>query len=365
MKKNIRIAVTGLNAGDNPGPGVPVIRGIRAAGEFSNLPGSEIVGLTYDPLDPGIFLENICDHAYLMPYPSEGAFSLLERIKEIHAKTPLDVIIPTLDSELAAFITIEQDMAALGIKSFLPSKSALELRSKARFSELSTELNIPVPRGQAISDPSVLRTIDKDFNFPIMIKGQFYDAYVAYSPMEAEHFFRKISSEWGLPIIIQEFIVGDEYDVAALGDGSGKCIGAVPMKKLQLTEKGKAWGGVTILDPEMNHFVKEIMAKIKWKGPCELEIMKSKKDNSFYLLEINPRFPAWCFLAVGAGQNLQWATVKLALGEPVSPFENYSVGTMFIRSSIDHIYPLSDYREITTSGELHRPPARKSGGSDA
>ena len=44
------VAVTGLNATDNPAPGVPVIRAVRAgAGERCR-----IIGLAYDPLDPGI-----------------------------------------------------------------------------------------------------------------------------------------------------------------------------------------------------------------------------------------------------------------------------------------------------------------------
>ena len=32
----------------------------------------------------------------------------------------------------------------------------------------------------------------------------------------------------------------------------------------------------------------------------------------------------------------------------------YKVGTMFIRNSVDHIYSLNEYQEITTTGELHK-----------
>ncbi len=46
-----------MNASENPGPGVPVVRALRAAKEFVG----SIVGFTYDPLDPGVFMENICD----------------------------------------------------------------------------------------------------------------------------------------------------------------------------------------------------------------------------------------------------------------------------------------------------------------
>ena len=348
--KNIRIAVTGMNATENPGPGVPVIRAIRAAEEFSG----EIIGFTYDPLDPGVFMEKICDHVYLIPYPTEGATALLQRIEEIHGKTPIDVIIPTLDAELGAFISIEEDLKKIGIALYLPTKECFELRSKTHFNKLEERFNIKVPRGKSIVDSSEFRKIEDEFNFPIMIKGQFYDAYIAYSPMEAEHYFRKISATWGLPVVIQEFILGSEYDVVALGDGTGGLVGAVPMKKMQLTDKGKAWGGITIEDPKMNEFIRDVMKKLSWRGPCELEIMKRHDDGQLYLIEINPRFPAWCFLAVGAGQNLQWATVKLALNMEVKPFEHYEVGTMFLRNSIDHIYPFSDYQEITTIGEIHR-----------
>ncbi len=348
--KQLTIAVTGMNASDNPGPGVPVIRALRAAEGFTGT----IVGFTYDPLDPGVFMENICDHVYLIPYPSEGSHALLDRLADIQAKTPVDVIIPTLDSELPAFISMEKELNDLGIKTFLPSKECFDLRSKARFNELSQELGITVPRGKSITSPSVFQTLHNELSYPIMIKGQFYDAFIAYNALEADQLFRSISAKWGLPVVVQEFIQGEEYDVVAVGDGVGGLIGAVPMKKMQLTDKGKAWGGVTICDPDMNDFVRDVIAKLKWRGPCELEIMKSQYDGRYYLIEINPRFPAWSYLAVGAGQNLQWATALLALGEKVAPYETYTVGTMFLRNSIDHIYPLSEFQEITTLGELHR-----------
>ncbi len=350
MKSNAaRIAVTGMNAGENPGPGVPVIRALRAEPGFRG----EIVGLTYDPLDPGVFMKGLCNHVYLMSYPSEGAGTLRARIQEIHDRTPLDVIIPTLDSELSAYIGIAGELKRMGISTFLPTREGLELRSKAKFSVMGERLGIPVPRGMAVTDPAVLRK-PEGLDYPLMVKGQFYDAALARSSMEAEYHFRRLSAQWGLPVVIQEYIEGDEYDVTALGDGSGGLIGAVPMKKLQLTEKGKAWGGVTVRDGAMNRFIRDVMSKLKWRGPCELEIMKRRSDGSLFLLEINPRFPAWCYLSVGAGQNLPWAAVRLALGEEIGVFGEYSVGTMFLRNSIDHIYSMEEYMHMTTAGEVHR-----------
>ena len=50
MNKPITIAVTGLNATDNPAPGVGVLRALRESG-----PKDRLVGLAYDALDPGVY----------------------------------------------------------------------------------------------------------------------------------------------------------------------------------------------------------------------------------------------------------------------------------------------------------------------
>ena len=59
-------------------------------------------------------------------------------------------------------------------------------------------------------------------------------------------------------------------------------------------------------------------------------------------------------MSAGAGQNLPWAVVELALGEHVDPLPPYRVGTMFLRHSFDQICEMSEYAELTTSGRFVR-----------
>ncbi len=346
---NATIAVTGLNASESPGPGVAVIRSIRSAQEFKG----KIVGMSYDPLDTGIYINGVCDSAYLIPYPSQGSKVLLRRIVEIHEQTPLDAIIPTLDAELPAFIAIEAELQTLGIGLFLPTADSIKMCSKAMLTNLAED-GVAVPRGKCITDIPSLYRLGKEFTYPMVIKGRFYEADVVYSAIEAERSFRRLAAKWGLPIIVQEFLPGEEYDVVALGDGKGGLLGAVPMRKMQLTDKGKAWGGVTISDPKLTEFVRETMARLKWRGPCELETIKSTKDGSYYLIELNPRFPAWCFLSGAAGQNLPWYVAQLALGQDIEAVTDYKTGIMFLRHSIDMVYPLEMYEAMTTLGEVHK-----------
>jgi len=88
---------------------------------------------------------------------------------------------------------------------------------------------------------------------------------------------------------------------------------------------------------------------IKWNRYL-LVFCKSK--NELFIIEINPRIPAWVYLAVGAGQNLPEALVKLALGEEVKPYTKYEVGKMFVRYSYDLITDLKEFEKLSTLGEL-------------
>jgi len=83
----------------------------------------------------------------------------------------------------------------------------------------------------------------------------------------------------------------------------------------------------------------------------ELELIKTP-ENEYYLIEINPRLPAWVYLSVGAGQNLPEALVKLALGENVRPFDKYEVGKLFIRYSYDLITDINEFEKLSLYAEL-------------
>ena len=346
---SLTIAVTGLNATDNPAPGVPVIRAIRAA-----YPGCRIVGLAYDALDPGNYMQEVADHVYLMPYPSQGAEVLTARIEAICQHTPIDVIVPCLDAELAAYIKAEDALLDLGIRMVLPNETALALRSKARLHELMDRFEIRVPKSRAICDRAAIAKLDTELSYPLMVKGQFYDAHIAYTPGEVRLWFDRYASKWGLPVVVQEYVGGTEYDIVCVGDGLGGLVGSVPMRKMQLTDKGKAWGGVTVADQDLEAFVEHAMRQLKWNGPCELEVMKSHETGELYLIEINPRFPAWVYLTVGCGRNLPEAVIRLALGQKTKPMAPAPAGIMFLRHSFDQICTLTDYESLTTVGELHR-----------
>ncbi|MCB9284807.1 MAG: ATP-grasp domain-containing protein [Lewinellaceae bacterium] len=346
-RRKLTIAVTGLNNIDSPGPGVPVIRGLKEAAGFE----ARIIGLAYENLEPGIYMPGMVDKAYQIPYPSVGHDTLLSRIEYIHEREQLDVIIPNFDAELYSFIKIQPKLKQMGIHMLLPTLEQFDARLKGKLFQFGEKYGIAVPKSEEVFSGDELTEKLKKFDYPVAIKGKFYEAGIAHSLDQAKAYFYKIAAKWGTPIIIQEFIKGQELNVTALGDGRGRMIGAVPMRKTYITDSGKGWAGISLGDSSLVKMADQLISKTKWAGGLELELIKEEKTGKIYLIEINPRFPAWVYLAVACGQNHPEALVRLAMGEKVAPFKKYEVGKLFIRYSYDMICNLADFEKMAIDGE--------------
>jgi len=347
-KPKYTIAVTGLNAIDSPGPGLAVIRSLRDAESFD----VRIIGLAYENLEPGIYMDQYIDKSYKVPFPTAGSEALLSRLDYINKKENIDFIFPNFDAELFHYIKIQEELNnELGIKMVLPSLEQFEARQKAVLHQYGIDHGITVPKSDMVNNHTQTLKKAEEYGYPVVIKGRFYDAKIAYSPEQATSYFNSITAKWGLPIIVQEFVQGTEVNVCGLGNGNGDLIGAVPMRKLYITDKGKAWAGVTLDNQDLLNITNQMVNSTKWNGPFELEFIKTE-DNKYYLLEINPRFPAWCYLTTGAGQNQVEALVNLGMGKKVDPFLSYEIGKMFIRYSEDMIVDIEKFKSISTLGEL-------------
>jgi carbamoyl-phosphate synthase large subunit len=355
-KLDVTVAVTGMNATDNPAPGVGVARSLRHAPEFTG----RVIGLGYDTLDPGFYAEGLLDGGAILPYPSAGREALRDRLHWVRAEMGVDVLIPTLDSELRAVLAIVGELEQVGTRTFLPSLESLERASKAQLPRLAEDGRIAIPPSEPVLTADAIPKLGSRFGFPLVVKGVYYGATVAHNEADATAAYHRYAAQWGLPVVVQKFIPGEEYNVAALGDGRGNLAGAVAMRKTMVTDKGKGWCGVAIENERLTEITAQVVGHLGWRGPLEVEILKDAQSNDYYVIEINPRFPAWIYLSAGAGLNLPYLLLRLALGLPLpQPLPTYRPGTMFVRISLDQISDLATYEQLSTSGALR--PSRKEG----
>ncbi|WP_455200295.1 ATP-grasp domain-containing protein [Kaarinaea lacus] len=344
---NATVAITGMNAKpDNPGPGLAVARCLREAPEFQG----RIIGIGYDGLDPGLYLKEFCDAGYILPYPSSGDDMLIDALTTIQEKENIDILMPCLDAELPSMIRLRPVIEDLGFKMFLPSQEQLRLRNKDRLEELAEHAGIECPATKAITSSGFFHECeDKGWTYPFVVKGLFYDAQIVHNELEAKAAFRRIAGEWGFPVLVQKFVKGEEYNLTAVGDGNGNLLGAVMIKKMAVTDKGKAWSGISIDDNTLYQASASLAKAINWRGPLEVEVVRDR-NGKYQLIEINPRFPAWIYISAGVGRNLPLTLLQLTLGNTVPEFPETRTGMLFIRYAQETITTINDFESVVMHG---------------
>jgi carbamoyl-phosphate synthase large subunit len=343
--KEIIVGVSGINAVDNPGPGVGIARSLKENTELK----VKVMGLAYDAMEPGIYMDWLIDKAFITPYPSGSHTEFLQRLYHIKDTYGLDLIIPNLDAELPLYIRYSSNLEKKGIKTFLPTATQFRLRGKDRLQEVAKNIGIKFPESVIVTSYDELgKAVDK-LGLPVMVKGAFYKAYRAYTTQEAISHYNAIVAEWGYPVIVQKVVSGEEMNVVAVGDGEGSSLGMLGIKKMWITSLGKIWTGVTIKNEPMLAAANKFIEAYRWRGGFELECIV--KEDEVYLIEINPRLPAWSYFATGVGINLPANIVRRVFDLPVSVPEDYPTGKLYVRYTYELITDMDPFREITMKGE--------------
>ena len=342
------VAVTGLNTGESPCPGVGVIRSLKQA------TGDEvrIIGLTYELLNGASYVDHLVDEVYSVPFPQNDEEKYLKRIKEIAKKTKINVFIPSLDFEIAPLSNLESALKDLGIRLLLPSETTVSLCKKERLPRLSELTGIDVPFTVILRDRREIVTSASYFAYPFVIKAAAGDGCIVYTLEEAIVFSNRLSAHWGWPLIMQSYIKGDEFSVAALADQKHEVVGSVCMKKILKSKNGNTWIGSSAKDENLIKLTQKVIKKVKWEGPMEIEFIKDPDSRRYFLIEINPRFPSWIELVAKAGCNLPMALVKTAFSQKVKPFSSYRSGILFARSGMYTTCDVTRLGQLATKEEI-------------
>ena len=336
MDKDICVGTTDIKTIENPQPGI-------AIGESLKRKGYKVIGIDDAPLTAALVLP-FFDNVYILPKFRNYNLEFLKReFKKLRKKENLKIFIPGYDTDVHFFSKHREEFEEIGIKMLLPSLNSLNLSSKQNLSKLR-EHNIEVPTTFKVKDRDALKKISKKLEFPLMVKGLVKGAYIAKNTKDILFFYEKIKQdpECGKTneILLQEFIKGSIFSIAGVVDSKSRLVRSVQMKKLAIDSKGTTWAGYTVKEEILEKITRKIIKIINWTGPFEFEFVKEKNTGKFFLIEINPRLPAWIHLATMAGQNFPEAIVRICLGEKIKVKRNYKVNLFFTRVGLEVTFPL-------------------------
>jgi D-aspartate ligase len=124
--------------------------------------------------------------------------------------------------------------------------------------------------------------------------------------------------------ILQEFITGEDYGCNVLcQDGE---VLAFTMQKGNLWDPAKPYSYQIGLDfvyhEKMYQTVKSLMKSLHWNGIADLDLLYHRESDTFYIVEINPRFWGTLLAALMAGINYPHLWVLLAKKKNI-PAQSY------------------------------------------
>ena len=302
---NATIFVSGVQSGPSPSAGLGIARSLRAA-----LPSLRLVGVDYWAGSSGLH-HDVFDAIWLKP-----SWDLIEEdLYTTEIAVELDAgayWIPTLDLEIAWLARQLGERPGL----LAPPSAGLAQTLKPAPS-IASALPFAQPPVLDLAAPDEeIHAFCRAHSFRVWVKGPYHDAVAVKSWRQLETTRARLRERWKTDrLSLQAHIRGYEESIvfAAMG---GALLDAVYMRKRIVTHDGKTWAGrICELPGELPAALEAAVAETKWTGGAEIEVLRDV-DGQLWLLEWNPRFPAWIHGAALAGRNLPAALIRRALDIP-------------------------------------------------
>jgi diaminopimelate decarboxylase len=315
----MKIYISGLYSGTNPQPGVGIARSVRAA-----YPQAQIIGVEYSNRCSGIH------------WPDFDEIWLQRPWEELNLKAHAEEIKRVLDAGGMWISSI--DLEILWLAKILPEGHPNLLTPPLRAMRQVGKPAIPAHKGLPVKIPTFVTTELSDWDlhafcrehdWKVWLKGPYYEAVRILSWAHFEEMRAILSSAWATEtLFLQSHVSGYEESVM-LSAYRGELLDCVRMRKRDLTELSKTWAGdISEVPEEILDPLRDILREIGWTGGAELEMVRDA-DNRLWLLEWNPRFPAWVHGSTITGRNIPAALIEGASG--VKARETPAQGEEFTR----------------------------------
>lgn len=345
-----RVYISGLYSGPNPSPGLGVARSVRVAYPAATLIGvdysNRITGLHWPDFDE-IWLQRPWDELDLTTYSTEIGGVLEQGAVWISG---LDLEVHWMAFELSGVSTV-----------LVPGPSSLAAVTKPEI-EAHRGLPLVVPPFAVTTLPDwELHSFCRANGWQVWLKGPYYEAYRVNDWQDLNRARKALETTWATKrLFLQAHVTGYEESIA-LSAYKGNLLDAVYMVKHEVTPEGKTWSArVTDVPEAIMRPLRSVVKDLNWTGGAELEMIRDM-DGTRWVIDWNPRFPAWIHGATLAGRNLPGLLVEAATGLPsqAAPATTQEFARVVIELPVQAAFPLPPAAEPASIrlGASHKHPS--------
>ena len=247
------------------------------------------------------------DEAFLVPSCDDVGF--LPEVLNLCDKQAVDLLIPTIDPELPVYAAARADFAAAGTTVAISAPEVVEIAAdKRRTHDWLTAHGFPTV-DQATVDG--VREAPEDWSYPLVVKPRRGSAGIGVTIVRDEHELA-LAARAG-DVLVETVAPGQEYTIDALVDRSGRCICAVPRRRLEV-RAGEVSKAVTVRSRELEGLVVGLCDTLPGAyGPITVQAFHDDETGRNVVIELNARFGGGYPLARQAGADYpRWLLEELA-----------------------------------------------------
>ncbi len=261
-----------------------------------------------------------CDYTRKVVAVKEPGY--IPNLLDICKKDKIDLIIPTIDTDLLILSENKGKFTAIGTKVMISSVEMIRIcRDKNNTFQFFTScgLHAPIPirdwKNYTSSYPAFIKPKDGSSSI---------NAFKVENKEELEIYARKIED-----YIIQPYIDGKEFTIDIFCDWKGCPISIVPRERLQV-RAGEVLKTKISMDQTMIDEAKCLCKAFKPCGPMTVQLIRDAAGIDWFI-EINPRFGGGSPLSMKAGARSAEAIFRLLEKEEVEYYKEIDDGVIYSR----------------------------------
>ena len=245
----------------------------------------------------------------------------VEHLLDLCRRQSIDVLVPTVDSELLGVARAEEAFASAGVRVLVASADTLAI--------CLDKLNLlgacadTVPVGRYAVLDSAFTPVGWDL--PLLVKPRSGSGSRGIEIIRSADVLARHPHDASM--LVQEFLPGEEYSVDVLAGRDGRIAAAVPRARLKV-DSGIAVTAMTLHDPELEDCARRVAMRVGLRYVANIQFRRNAHGTPV-LLEVNARFPGTMPLTVHSGVNMPLLSLRHVLGDPLPagplPFRDVAV----------------------------------------
>lgn len=244
--------------------------------------------------------------------PRCAAAEFVPALLDVCRRHAIDLVVPGIDTELVALAEARQRFAAQGTTVLISSAETVAISADKRATHRwLVEHGFPTVRQTSVVEASV---DPASWPLPLVVKPAAGSGSQGFAVLRTPDEWQNYDEH--SDYIVQTVAPGTEYTVDVLVDRAGKCVCAIPRRRIEV-RSGEVFKGATQRRRELIDVASRVAEALPGAyGVLNIQMFFDAARGSIHVIEINPRFGGGFPLAWHAGGKFpQWVVEEL-LGLP-------------------------------------------------